>query len=190
VTSERQCDDVVPSFEASHPTGHRLYRGNYIKRFNHFKYWLQRLQGNETNRLTATDLHEIQQKLSEQPYEPITFTRMRFVLRKLKKHRFYNNTYFLLKHFTGTPLFQLDRHHEQALLDMFRKIQESFAESREYRINMLSYPYLIRKFAEILEWEDIVSQIPVLRSREKLREHDKIWINICHKMGFVFYPSL
>ena len=188
VTSERHCDQEYTQFSTN--SSQRVYRNNYIKRYNHFKYWLQRLQGNETHRITRRNLEQIKKMLDEQPNEPITFKRIRLALRKSGYQRFYNNTYYLLKYFTGKGLFELQPDHERQLLDLFRRIQESYAEHRDHRINMLSYPYLIRKFAELLEWDEIIFQIPSLQSRDKLRDHDIIWKKICESMQFPFYSSV
>lgn len=179
-TSSFPSDPILP----------RQYRDNVIKRVNHFKYWIQRIQGSETHRMSRSDIDEIKTYLSLHPGIPITFERIRKALKALNKRRFYNNTYYIMKELTGEAYVSLNRNHEQLLLLLFRKIQASYADVRSHRVNMLSYSFLIKKFCEILGWDDIALQLPTLKSRDKLREQDIIWKQICHHVGLPYYSSL
>ena len=168
----------------------RPFRDNIVKRVNHFKFWVQRIQGEETNRVTETDLQLVRDQLALMPHLEITYHRIREALRILKKRHFYNNTYYIQKRLTGEALVTFSKDHEEALLFLFRKIQTAYATVRVDRVNMLSYSFLIKKFAEILGWHEIAFQLPTLRSREKLRDQDLIWRGICHELQFPYYTSV
>lgn len=190
-TLSREClfGDVEANLDLVSKRLPRDHSSNIQKRVNHFKYWLHRIQGTETNQLTPQHLQIIKEELDRLPLVPITYDRIRDVLKKLRLQRFYNNAYHILRRFTGNALVEFDLDHEQQLILMFRKIQLPFMKHRGSRVNMLSYFYLIRKFAEILGWQDIADAIPLLKAPDKLRQQDRIWKDICDQVGFPFYRS-
>ena len=58
------------------------------------------------------------------------------------------------------------------------------------RQNFLSYTYVLHKFCELLELDDLLRCFPLLKSREKLQEQDAIWEKICNDLGWCFYKSI
>ena len=54
----------------------------------------------------------------------------------------------------------------------------------------LSYSYVLHKFCELLELDDLLEFFPLLKSREKLKQQDKIWINICKELQWQYIPSI
>ena len=43
------------------------------------------------------------------------------------------------------------------------------------RKNFLSYAYVLHKFCQLLELDDLLPYFPLLKSREKLQQQDQIW---------------
>lgn len=168
----------------------REHSDNIYKRVNHFRFWINRLQGTESTKLGDEIIQKIAAALAEEPLSPITYDRIRAVLRQLHLQRYYNNTYSILRRLTGQALVEFTPIHEKQLLEMFLKVQKPFAEHRESRVNMLGYMYLLRKFCEILGWQDLAVQLPHLKSREKTRSQDVIWRKICQDLGLPFYRSI
>lgn len=157
---------------------------------SHFRYWLCRIQGKENCQIPATQLHLIVNELGRSPRLPITYERIRMVLKRLKLQRLYNNVYFIMKQLTGTALVELESHHETELVELFRRVQTPFAVHRGVRVNMLSYFYLIKKFCEILGWDDLAAGIDNIKAVEKLRQQDIIWQRICDELHLPFYRSV
>ena len=58
------------------------------------------------------------------------------------------------------------------------------------RKNFLSYNYVLHKFCQLLELDNLLIHFPLLKSREKLREQDKIWKNICKDLKWEYIPSI
>lgn len=168
----------------------REHSHNTYKRMNHFRFWLNRLQGHESTKLDAPTLESIRAVLAEDPTSAITYDRIRAALRRLRLQRYYNNTYSILRRLTGEALVEFSPQHETQLLEMFRQIQQPFSNHRDSRVNMLGYVYVIRKFCEILGWQDLAVQLPHLKSREKTRSQDVIWKHVCQELGLPFYRSI
>ena len=81
--------------------------------------------------------------------------------------------------------------HEDILRHMFKEIQNPFMKHcPETRKNFLSYSYVLHKFCELLEFDDLLIYFPLLKSREKLQQQDTIWKNICNELNWEYIPSI
>ena len=58
------------------------------------------------------------------------------------------------------------------------------------RKNFLSYSYVLHKFCELLEYDNLLPHFPLLKSREKLQQQDNIWKLICKDLNWEFIPSI
>ena len=58
------------------------------------------------------------------------------------------------------------------------------------RKNFLSYSYVLHKFCELLELDDLLVYFPLLKSREKLQQQDRIWEKICRSLQWQYIPSI
>jgi len=166
----------------------RNHSDNRSKRANHFKYWILRLQGKETHSVTRVHLEQLKNHLRTRGQ--LSISSIKVALRQLKMQRFYNNVFYIFNALTRIPLPKFTPEQEAQLLLMFKAIQSPFSEHRGRRVNMLSYLYLIRKFSEILGWEEFAETLEQLKSREKLKAQDRIWKEICHDVGYPFYSSV
>jgi len=74
---------------------------------------------------------------------------------------------------------------------MFREIQQPFQKHcPKYRKNFLSYSYVLHKFIQLLSIDEYLIYFPLLKSREKLYQQDRIWKNICIELGWEFINSI
>ena len=74
---------------------------------------------------------------------------------------------------------------------MFKEIQEPFMKvCPKNRKNFLSYSYVLHKFVELLELDQYKSCFPLLKSREKLHQQDKIWKDICKILKWEYIRSI
>lgn len=161
------------------------------KRTNHFKSWLQRLQGKENYNIPREVISRVYNQLKIYGLlEDVGYEEMRFVLKILGLQKYYNHSFMLIRQVTGSSFLDLTSQHEKKLLSLFNIIQESFATRRGTRVNMLSYTYIITKLCESLGWDDMASLIPILKSRSRLRQQDIIWRQICQDSGLSFKKSL
>lgn len=157
------------------------------KRINHFKYWLQRLQGKERCKISRQELEALSKYFQGRP---IDYDSIRLGLKQLGLQKYYPNTYYLLHHFTGEALVDFSPEHEKQLVDMFVLIQPAFTRHAGTRVNMISYTYLIRKFSELLGWEDVVWSVPSMKSDANIYRQDALWKKICEDVDFRFHRSV
>lgn len=169
--------------------GKRVFAQTPEKRLAHFRQWLSRLQAKNECSISPDELLLIQRELSKRSTETLEFTLMRAILRKLSFQRYYGHTHYLVRHFGGQPIIELTKDHEDILLRRFHDIQDEFAMLRGNRINMLSYPYLIKKFMELEGWGEAAAAIRPFKSSDRLRAQDRVWEKICKKKGYSFIST-
>jgi hypothetical protein len=77
---------------------------------------------------------------------------------------------------------------------MFDEIQIPFEKYCKIvcpaRKNFLNYNYIFYKMCQLLSKDEFLSFFPLLKSREKLYEHDLIWKGICNDLRWEYIPSI
>jgi hypothetical protein len=76
------------------------------------------------------------------------------------------------------------------LCELFKQIQERYDIHKGIRKNFLSYNYVIHRLLEYMGEYALATKFPLLKSVVKLKEHDRIWKNICDDLGWDFTPGV
>ena len=121
----------------------------------------------------------------------ITNKQIREILKKLKHNKFYEHIPNIINIITGNKAPSLLPQHEELLRNMFKEIQTPFMKHcPEERKNFLSYSYVLHKFCELLELDELLKYFPLLKSREKLQQQDRIWKKICQELQWQYIASI
>ena len=80
------------------------------------------------------------------------------------------------------------------VVDIYTALQKRGVVKRS---NMLSYSYMLLKMLELLgeEYEKFLPQLTLLKHRERLRDQENIWRQVCEASGefleqaFEFFPT-
>lgn len=124
-------------------------------------------------------------------YKQLTLRRMKDILKKLGLQQYYEHTTHIISKLSGLPPPTISRDTEERFKQMFRQIQAPFERHcPKTRINFLSYSYVLHKFCQLLELDEFIKCFSLLKSREKLREQDKIWKKICGDLKWQYIPSI
>jgi DNA-directed RNA polymerase subunit RPC12/RpoP len=154
----------------------------HYKRINYFTEWLNQIQAKE-----ATEIPEDLKKvlLEELAKENITdmrklnITSMRRFLKKCGHSKYYEHSPLIITELNGLPPLQIPFQVENMLKFMFKEIQAPWEELKSPdRNNFFSYPYILYKFAQLIDIPELLPYFPLLKSREKLRVHDILWKKI------------
>jgi hypothetical protein len=169
---------------------------NPYKRINHFNEWLVQIQGRETtdinNEVYQSIITEIKKnKELSCDLSLLTNKQLKKILRKLNLNKYYEHIPFIINKLNGLPPPNISREHEEKFRAMFKEIQEPFTlYCPKDRKNFLSYSYVLHKFCELLELDELIVFFPLLKSRQKLKEHDYIWKKICQFLKWEFIDSV
>jgi hypothetical protein len=161
------------------------------KRMHHFRLWLKRIQGIEKVAVTKEDMELIREGLQRYHMEECpSYREVKFVLRKLRFQKFYNHIFYIMNAIHGRSLIVLSKGNEQELVELFRKVQKPFSETRGSRVNMLSYNYILFKLSEYLGWNMLAEVVPQLLSTQKIYRQDQIWKHVCESCRIPFVKTV
>ena len=164
------------------------------KRINHFNEWLAQFQAKESTDIPKQVYDEILIELKKERIiniNKLTHKKLREILKKLKKNKYYEHIPHIINKLNGIPPPIMSREIEEELRRMFKEIQIPFHKHcPENRKNFLSYSYVLHKFVQLLELDQFTSCFVLLKSREKLHQQDQIWKNICGELKWEFIPSI
>ena len=168
---------------------------NYFsyKRINHFNEWLAQFQGKENTDIPVNVYKDINNEIKKNInliIKDITYKQVREILKKLGYNKYYENIPYIINIITGKNTPKLNRTEEEILRSLFKEIQIPFMKHcPPTRKNFLSYSYVLHKFCQLLEYDNLLTYFPLLKSREKLQQQDEIWKNICKELKWEYIPS-
>ena len=164
------------------------------KRINHFNEWLAQFQAKEKIELPEDIYKEVNAELRKNIYfdvQKLNDKMVRDILKKLKYNKYYEHIPHIINVIGGEKAPTLNRKSEEMLRSLFKEIQIPFMNNcPSSRKNFLSYSYVLHKFCELLEYDHLLENFPLLKSREKLQQQDIIWKNICSDLNWQFIPSI
>ena len=163
------------------------------KRINHFNEWLAQFQAKESTDIPEEVYEKILVELKKERIEnmcELTPQKLREILKKLKKNKYYEHVPHIINKLNGQPPPIMTRETEEELRRMFKEIQIPFHKHcPKARKNFLSYSYVLHKFVQLLELDEFLPCFPLLKSHDKLVQQDKVWKKICQHVNWEFYPS-
>ena len=169
---------------------------NY-KRHNHFQECLNQLQAKENTTIPENiirDLREEFKKYNITDKNIITPSLVKNYLKKLRYSKYYEHIPTIINELCGIDAPKMTRELEEQLKIMFDEIQIPFEKYSKLispeRKNFLNYNYIFYKMCQLLNKDEFLNCFPLLKSREKLYEHDLIWKGICKDLRWEFIPSI
>ena len=192
-TSCGSCEDIImdsdkPNYKDPIPD----VTAYAYKRINHFNEWLAQFQAKESTDIPEDVYEKILFEIKKQRLldKNITPHRMRIILKKLGFNKYYEHVQHIINKVSGVPPPKITREVEEKFRQMFKEAQEPFTlYCPKNRKNFLSYSYTLHKFCQLLELDDFLPCFPLLKSRDKLKEQDRIWKKICEYLSWQFISS-
>jgi len=164
------------------------------KRINHFNEWLAQLQAKESTDIPKEIYELIKKELQKEKYlnlSNLKISKLRDILKKLGYNKFYEHVPHIINRLSGISAPVIHRDVEIKLRLMFKQIQEPWIRHcPNNRSNFLSYSYVLYKFLQLLEIDELLKEFNLLKSREKLAEQDKIWKLICNDLKWEFIKTI
>jgi hypothetical protein len=172
-----------------------MTRGNYsYKRSNHWSEWISKLQAREMTNIPDSIIDALKHELKKARLTDtslITAKKVKELLKKLKLSKYYEHVQNITHVLTGKapPKFSIEL--EAKLRQMFEMIQEPFELYKPAsRTNFLSYSYVLFKSLQLLEEDQFLEYLSLLKSNRKLYEADCLWKQICAHLKWQFIPSV
>ena len=154
-------------------------------RLDHFKEVLGQFQGREGKQIPPEILHQIRYELPV--FSEATAVDVKKAMRKLKLTKYMENFYYILFAVTGKQPPYIKREIEDKIVQMFKMIDRIWCSvERDRRRSFLNYYYILFKLLELMGQTELLPQVPLLRTRLRLRQHDFIWKKICDELGWTW----
>ena len=100
------------------------------------------------------------------------------------------NFYFILFAMTGKQPPYIKREIEDKIMRMFKMIDRLWCSiEKDRRISFLNYYFIIYKLLELMGQTELMIQVPLLKTRLRLRQHDTLWNQVCEKLGWSWLPT-
>lgn len=170
-------------------------RNNYAyKKINHLNEILNQFQAKESTIIPDEVMSEVICEIKKRRIQNIaelTEVGMREILKKLNRSKYYEHATHILSRLNGNPPPTITPEIEEKIRAMFQEIQAPFLlYCPDDRTNFLSYSYILYKFFELLELDEYKAYFTLLKSRDRLIEHDQIWKKICDYLKWEFISSV
>lgn len=190
---DKICEECGVTLDEPEYVVHDLY--NYIarphrcyKREDHFKEVLAQFQGNEGKVLPPELLNQIRDEIKD---NEITLSEIRRVLRKLRLTNYVENLFSINFALTGQQPPYIKREIQDKIVKMFKQIARAYDDVAKYdRRSFLNYYFIIFKLLELMGQVDLLPQVPMLKTKMRIKEHDAIWRKICEELDWSFHPTI
>jgi hypothetical protein len=162
------------------------------KKINHFKEILAQFQGKETTLIPSEVIEMIKQQIKKEriKLEQLTHYKTKEILKKLGFNKYYEHIAFI-KNQLGLKPPVMSPELEETLCNLFMELQSPYSKNcPDYRVNFLNYYYVLYKLCEILGEKHYLTDIPMLKDREKLIEQDETWKKMCEELDWEFIPTI
>lgn len=180
--------------EWNHAETHEYTKPYSYKRTNHFKEWINQIQGREGTLIPDEVINLLILEIKKERLKDkslITYSKIKEFLKKLKFNKYYEHIPNIIHKITGNKQLIINNELQNKLISMFNDIQEPFDKNcPKNRKNFLSYSYTLYKFFQLLNKEEYLVYFPLLKSREKLFEQENIWKKICVELRWTFTPCI
>ena len=164
------------------------------KKINHANEWLSQFQAKESTDISEEIFDKIMNELKKESYinlKTLTVEKVRDILKKLDLTKYYEHCHYITNRITGKPAPVITGDLEEKVRNMFKEIQGPWMKyCPSDRSNFFSYPYIFYKFFQLLDKDEYLPYCRLLKSREKLQEHDEVWKQICYDLKWQYIPTV
>lgn len=164
------------------------------KRENHFNEWVSQFQAKESTSVPPELIQQLREefkKLRIKDLSDVTHDKVRAILKKIDKASYYEHAPYITTLLNGIQPPTMPQVLEDRLRLMFYQIQKPFEKHRPAkRKNFLSYSFTLYKMCELLGEDQYLPCFPLLKSKEKLYEQDKMWKGICHELKWEYIHTV
>ena len=178
-------DSDRPSYKDPPP------EANYFayKRINHFNELLAQFQAKESTHIPKDVFDMIKKELKKNrlTVKDLDYDRVKEYLKKhsdKKYNQYYDHIFHIINRLNGDKPLNMTPEMESNLRFFFLQIQEPFDKyCPDDRKNFISYNFVFYKFCQMLGYREFLKYFPLLKSKDKLYEQEKIWQKIMQEIG-------
>lgn len=185
----QECGLVNDKNISTIPTYNELSSGSYTltkkviyKRESYFIELLKNIQNSKINDFPEDLIKNIKNQLyinNITESKDLSYSLIKGILKKLNYSKYYDNIQSIICIINKEKPLNIPQPVEKILLHMFKVIQTPWEKCKNSeRHSFFSYPYVLYKFFQILDLDEYLQYLTLLKSREKLIKHEILWKEI------------
>ncbi len=169
------------------------------KRLSHFQKLLSVIQGVEKKDIPDDLITMLKREFLKlrhfDPDRPFHFVRpidIRRTLREKKEENYYDHCVLITRKINPSfRAMKLSKEVSHKLIQMFKKLEDVFhLVKTPKRRNFFSYPYVLRKFFELLDMDDEMQQMYLLKDSGLVINQDRMWERACSILKWQFIKTV
>lgn len=163
------------------------------KRINHLRELLRQSQGKTSSSIPLEILIKVKEEMNKStlPRKNIKARHVKAVLKRLRMHRYYEQTVSLTK--LLNPVFEpivMSPEYEERIILMFVQLEAPFERIRssvdKRRKNFVSYPYCLFRLNQLNNRMDLNRDLKLLKSITLINRQDKFWKALMKEIGWKY----
>ena len=182
-----------PVFEVHDLHNYKVHQKRDYKKLDHFKEVLNQFQGKEMRDIPDKVIQCIRQRLpdnlehiSDQTGINIT----RIILRQSKMTKYSENAHYIWALASNRQPPYIKKLVEDKLIRYFKAIVQVYEPLKgDKRNSFMNYYYVLYKLLHLMKEYELLPYIPLLRTKQRIREHDRMWFRICLELDWSYYPT-
>lgn len=158
----------------------------------HFGDSIKKFQSIQNTTISDQVYKDILDKIKshEIPIKNLTKTHLYEFLKLTKHSDHYEDINLIYSEITGTPPYNI-RHLEQRLFELFDEVDPVYERIKpEGRTNFLNGQFVLFKLLQKLHYPCREDDFYILKTREKMLEHDQMWKKICNELQWTYIPTV
>ena len=167
-----------------------VHRSPAYKAINHFNDLLNRVQGGTKEKMPEENREAVLAELRKRRLDAPTPKQVREAFKVTGNNAFYGEVISVWAKLNGQVPPQFSSAQIQRLQRMFNCVHDAYRDVRpKKRKNFLSYTYTLYKMCELLGFDFVLPYVSLLKSNDKLKQHDEVWARICDHLDWQFLPT-
>lgn len=158
----------------------------------HFGDSIKKFQGKQNTTITQKVYDDLKTKLQKHDINIKDFTKTHLLefLRLTGHSDHYEDSSLIYSELTGISPPDIS-HLEQELFELFDKIDPIYERVKPIdRVNFLNGQFVLFKLLQKLKFPCKEEDFYILKTREKMLEHDQIWKKICNELCWTFIATV
>mgnify|MGYP000300405818 FL=1 len=182
-----------PVFEVHDLHNYKVQQKRDYKKLDHFKEVLNQFQGKEMRDIPDKVIQCIRERL---PYNLEHITDLtgvnitRCILRKSKLAKYIENAHSIWAMASNRQPPYIKKLVEDKLIRYFKAIVQVYEPLEgDKRNSFMNYYYVLYKLLHLMKEYELLQYIPLLRTKQRIREHDRMWFRICLELDWTYYST-
>ena len=180
---------------------HDLTRVNINQKYKyekrcHFKDTINQYQGLQHKTIPEKVITDVKEMIlnhglyhpdSEDPYARVTKEHIRQFLNESKHNKYYEDQQLIYSKITNKPCPNITKFEKQ-LFDDFDSLVDVFLKLKLKRKNFLNNHYVLRQLLRRQGYKVPGDDLNILKTPNRIKEHDEIYQMCCEQLGWNFFP--